>query len=39
MDCTAIILKIGFIFDAAFFSSDSGLGFALVDMNVLTLVM
>ena len=39
MDCTAIILTIGIIFAASFFSTVSGFGFALVAMPVLTLVM
>ena len=39
MDYTAIILTIGIIFAASFFSTVSGFGFALVAMPVLTLVM
>ena len=39
MDCTEIILTIGIIFAASFFSTVSGFGFALVAMPVLTLVM
>ena len=39
MDYTAIILTIGIIFAASFFSTVSGVGFALVAMPVLTLVM
>lgn len=39
MDCTAIIMTIGIIFAASFFSTVSGFGFALVAMPVLTLVM
>ncbi len=35
MDCTAIILTIGIIFAASFFSTVSGFGFALVAMPVL----